>query len=69
MNHVIFSKDNQMKRLIPITLFTFATLLLSSCAAIEGIFKAGMWSGIIIVVLVVAAIIWILSKFMGGNKE
>jgi len=28
-----------------------------------------MWSGIIIVVLVVAAIIWILSKFMGGNKE
>ncbi|MBD1431027.1 MULTISPECIES: hypothetical protein [Sphingobacterium] len=51
----------------------FATILsvitlLSSCEVIGGIFKAGMWSGIIIVVIVIALIIWLISKFMGGNR-
>jgi len=58
-----------MRRFIPITLFTMATLLLSSCAAIEGIFKAGMWSGIIIVVLVIAVVIWIIAKVAGGGGK
>ena len=40
-----------------------ATTLLSSCSVIEGIFKAGVWSGIIVVVIVVALIIWLISKF------
>lgn len=44
-----------------------ATLLvlltgLSSCAAIGGIFKAGIWTGIIGVVIVVALILWLISK-------
>ena len=46
--------------------FLFATLLLfclSSCTAIEGIFKAGFAVGIIAVVLVIALIIWIVSMF------
>lgn len=53
-------------------LMVFAvTSLLSSCAAIEGIFKAGVWSGIIMVVIVVALIIWLISKFMnrGGGVD
>jgi len=36
---------------------------LGSCEAIAGIFKAGLWSGIILVVIVVAVIIFIASKF------
>ena len=38
---------------------------------IEGIFKAGVWSGIIMVVIVVALIIWLISKFMnrGGGVD
>lgn len=52
----------------------FATILsvitlLSSCEVIGGIFKAGMWSGIIIVVIVIALIIWLISKFMGGRRD
>lgn len=35
---------------------------LSSCEAIAGIFKAGMWTGIIVVVLVVALIIYFIGK-------
>lgn len=39
---------------------------LSSCDAIAGIFEAGMWSGIIIVIIVVALVIWLFSRF--GRK-
>ncbi len=45
----------------------FLTLFLSSCAAIGDIFKAGAYTGIIGVVLVVGVLIWIASKFLGGG--
>ena len=57
-----------MKRYYPITLVALLATLLSSCAAIEGIFKAGMWTGIIAVVIVVALLIWIASKLFGGKS-
>ncbi len=41
-------------------------LTLESCAAIGGIFKAGIWVGIVIVVIVVALIIWLIGK--AGKK-
>jgi hypothetical protein len=41
-------------------------LFYSSCAAIETIFKAGMWSGILIVVLVIGVIIFIITRL--GRK-
>jgi hypothetical protein len=37
-------------------------LTLSSCEAIAGIFKAGLWVGIIIVVVIVAIILWLIGK-------
>jgi hypothetical protein len=37
-------------------------VFLNSCAAIEGIFKAGVWTGIIVVVVIIAIIIWIISR-------
>ncbi len=36
--------------------------LLSSCEVITGIFKAGMWTGIIIVALVIILIVWLISR-------
>lgn len=38
------------------------SLSLSSCEVIGGIFKAGVWTGIIGIVLVVALIIFLISK-------
>ena len=35
---------------------------LSSCAAIGGIFKAGIWTGVIGIVLVVFLIIFLISR-------
>jgi len=57
-----------MKKYLPLALVAFLATTLTSCAAIEGIFKAGLWSGIIIVVLVLALLIWIISKIFGGRS-
>ena len=34
----------------------------TSCEAIGGIFKAGIWVGIIVVVIIVAIIFWLINK-------
>jgi len=37
--------------------------LFSSCDLVEGIFKAGMGVGIFLVILVIALIVWLISRF------
>ncbi|WP_143822180.1 phosphatidate cytidylyltransferase [Mucilaginibacter pedocola] len=46
-----------------LALLSFLTLSLSSCSAIEGIFKAGFAVGIIVVVIVIGLILWAVSSF------
>lgn len=58
-----------MKRTSLMALMITMVTLLSSCEVIGGIFKAGVWSGIIMVVVVIALIIWLISKFTGGNRR
>lgn len=43
-------------------LLLFMSIALSSCEAIAGIFKAGMWTGIIAVVVVVGLIVYFISR-------
>lgn len=43
------------------------SLFYTSCSVVEGIFKAGMYWGIFLVVLVIGLIIWIISR-MAGRK-
>ena len=45
--------------------FTFS---LSSCAVIGDIFKAGAYTGIIGVVLIVALVLFLISKMRGGRN-
>ncbi len=56
-----------MKKLI-IPVFLSLCLLLSSCDAIVGIFKAGAAVGIFAVIVVIAVIIWIISLFRGRSN-
>ncbi|HUH33053.1 MAG TPA: hypothetical protein VLZ28_03815 [Daejeonella sp.] len=51
-----------MRKIYSLTAILVVTLL-SSCELIGDIFKAGAYTGIIIVVIVVALIIWLFSKF------
>ncbi|MEO6452539.1 MAG: phosphatidate cytidylyltransferase [Ginsengibacter sp.] len=48
-----------------ILLFTLLAIIVStasSCEAIGDIFKAGVWVGVIIVVLVIGVILWLVGK-------
>lgn len=40
----------------------FLITTMSSCEIIGGIFKAGVWVGVLLVVLVVGIIFWIIGK-------
>ncbi len=54
-----------MKDLKPylMTLLILLTITLSSCNVIGDIFKAGMWTSLIIIVIVIMLIIWIFRRF------
>jgi len=59
--------NKKLMALLPAILM--ASLLLSGCQAIGDIFKAGMWTGVIVVILIVAIIIFIVSKLFSRNKN
>lgn len=44
------------------TLLVLLTFTLSSCELVGDIFEAGMWVGIILVVLIIMLIAWLLRK-------
>src|SRR6476660_6755195 len=48
-----------------VTLFALAVSV-SSCEVVGGIFKAGVWTGFIVIVLVVGLILWLVSR--GRNR-
>jgi Prokaryotic membrane lipoprotein lipid attachment site len=48
-------------------LLLFIMVALTGCSVVSGIFQAGMGFGIIMVVLVVALIIWLISRV--GRKS
>lgn len=45
----------------------FLVTTLSSCEAIAGIFKAGVWTGVIIIVAIVALVIYLIGR-MSSKK-
>jgi len=70
LHHIPFKlKSRQMKRYMPLALVALLATTLSSCELVEGIFKAGIWTGVILVVVVVALIIWLAAKLFGGRKD
>lgn len=56
-----------LNKLITLFLIVISIVTFNSCDIIGDIFEAGIWSGIIIVVLVVALLIWVFSRFRGRD--
>lgn len=56
------------KRYFPLALIALLSTSLASCELVQGIFKAGVWTGVIVVVLVLALIIWLISRIFGGRS-
>ena len=44
-----------------VLLFLFAVAL-TGCEVIGGIFKAGVWTGVLLVILVIGIIVWLLTR-------
>jgi len=57
-----------MKRLVFPVLFAMLVLL-GSCEIVGGIFKAGFYTGVIVIALVLALIIYLVFKFRGGSNR
>lgn len=57
-----------MKLKIAIPFLIILMVLLAGCEVIGGIFKAGVWTGILLVALVLGAIIFIIAKMSKGGK-
>jgi hypothetical protein len=55
-----------MKNKLCLTFLSVVLLSLSSCEVIGGIFKAGVWSGILLVVGIIVLIVVLISK--AGKK-
>ena len=58
----------KQKQMMNLSVLAILLLSLSSCEAIAGIFKAGVWSGVLLVVGIIALIIFIISRMSSGNK-
>lgn len=57
-----------MKKFNPIVIFLLSMLLfLPGCDLIKGVFEAGFWTAIFIIIAVIALIIWGLSSFSSTN--
>ncbi|MBC7418093.1 MAG: hypothetical protein H7325_08070 [Pedobacter sp.] len=56
-----------MKKALPLLSVAIICSTLTSCELIGGIFKAGIWTGVIAIVVVVTIIIWLLSKLFSGK--
>jgi hypothetical protein len=56
-------KDELMKNYSLLWLSVLAmAMTFSSCQVVGGIFKAGMWVGILVVVVVVGLILWLVGR-------
>lgn len=57
---------NRLKLISVSFLLLCMSVVLSSCEAVAGIFKAGVWTGVIVVVGILGLIIFFISR--GKNK-
>ena len=59
--HDISMDLSKMKKLLT-PLLILVAIFLNSCAVVGGIFKAGVWVGILIVVFIIGIIIWLVTR-------
>ena len=43
-------------------LLLFSPVAVAGCEIIGGIFKAGVWTGVVLVILVIGLIVWLLTR-------
>jgi hypothetical protein len=56
-------RSSPVSRSILLALLMLVLVSASGCAAVIGIFKAGMWVGVILAVIVVGGAVFVFSRF------
>lgn len=56
-----------IRRYFPLAIIAFLATTLTSCELVGDIFETGVWTGVILVVIVLALIIWLIRKVFGGR--
>jgi uncharacterized membrane protein YkvI len=51
-----------MNKIIALILLVISTMMLAGCELVGDIFEAGVWFGVILVILVVGLVVWLFSK-------
>ena len=51
-----------MNQVVGFTLLVISTMILTGCELIGDIFQAGVWVGVILVILVVGLVVWLFSR-------
>jgi uncharacterized membrane protein YkvI len=51
-----------MNQAVAFTLLVVSTMMLAGCELVGDIFEAGVWVGVILVILVIGLIVWLFSK-------
>jgi lipopolysaccharide export LptBFGC system permease protein LptF len=64
--YLVPNQETMQKRIF-LPLLLWMLVMLNGCAVIGGIFKAGVWVGVIIVVAIIALVIFIISKASGSK--
>ena len=54
-----------LRRLVRLLLLTAIVMALAACSAVAGIFKAGMWTGVLVIVIVILLIVWLFGRRRG----
>ncbi|MCF0075031.1 hypothetical protein LZD49_31390 [Dyadobacter sp. CY261] len=58
-----------MRAYINLLLILLLSFTLTSCELIGDIFKTGVWTGVILVVGIIAVVIWLLARAFGGRSR
>jgi len=59
------TQTERLSRYLLIVLLVLAAVTLPGCEAIVGIFKAGVWTGVVMVVILIAIIGFVAAKVRG----
>jgi hypothetical protein len=51
-----------MNQAVAFTLLLISTMMLAGCELVGDIFEAGVWVGIILVVLIIGLVVWVFSR-------
>ena len=51
-----------MNQAVAFTLLVISTMMLAGCELVGDIFEAGVWVGVILVILVIGLVVWLFSR-------